>query len=226
MNPAYPVTIGEEATIDLLLQGRSIARYGDGEFRLMVGTDRAGQPHYPDLAKRLREILRDSGDCLVGIPNLRTKTPKAEFWRRFSGEWVTRHLTARPYCSSFITRPDSAPWINNPRYWAKCRQLWADKDVTVVRGGNKSLRAAIMPEARSVREIIGPRINAWASRDALMEAIGTPGHPVILCLGITATVMAADLCAKGVQAWDLGHMGMFLRRVGPDGIWHQKDAAP
>lgn len=221
-NPAYPAVTGEDQTIDLLLAGRSIARYGDGEFRLMTGTDRAGQPHYPVLAARLREILRDSGDCLVGIPNLRTRTPKADFWQRFSGTWVTKHFANRQYCSSFITRPDSAPWINNAAYWAKVRSLWAGRDVTVVRGGNKSLRAAIMPEARSVREVIGPRINGWSAYDQLMVEIGAPGHPVILCLGIAATVMAADLCAKGVHAMDLGHIGMFLKRVGPDGTWHPK----
>lgn len=222
----YPSVVSEDDTLDLLLAGRSIARYGDGEFRLMVGGERPGQPFDLSLARRLREVLKDSGKCLVGIPNLIGPTlppTKSDFWAKYREPWVTRHLAPRSYVSSFITRPDSAPWINRPDYWAKVRQLWADKDVTLVRGtGAKSLLADRMPEARSVREVIGPRIGAWAERQRLMDEIGTPDHPVILCLGIAATVMAADLCAKGVHAMDLGHMGLFLKGVRDDGKWYPK----
>ncbi len=224
---AYPQVMTEDSTLHLAATGFSLSRYGDGEFRLMTGTHRASQPHDPRLAGRLREILQDSGKCLVGIPNLHKRpqhplTPKIDFWRRYMGPWVTKHLADRQYCSSFITRPDSAPWINRVDYWDKVRSIWANKDVTLVRGGNKSLVPKLMPEAKSVREIIGPRINAWGRYRELMDEIGTPDGPVIMCLGITATVMAVDLCAKGVHALDLGHMGMFLKRVGPDGKWHPK----
>lgn len=219
----YPEVASEDETLDLLLAGRSIARYGDGEFRLMVGGDRRGQIYDATLARRLREILIESGECLVGIPNIHSDTPKQQFWQRFAGGWVTKHLAARSYVSSFISRPDSAPWINRPDYWAKVRSLWAGKDVTLVRGeGQKSLTAERMPEAKSVREVIGPSLGAFAEYDRLMSEIATPDHPVILCLGLTATVMASDLCAKGVHAMDLGHIGMFTKRIGADGRWHPK----
>src|SRR5262245_51769959 len=100
----------------------------------MVGGERPGQPYDATLARRLREVLKESGDCLVGIPNIHSDTPKAAFWQRYADQWVTKHLAAREYVSSFITRPDSAPWIDGPAYWAKVRRLWAGKDVTLVRG--------------------------------------------------------------------------------------------
>jgi hypothetical protein len=223
----YPKVLEEDGTLHLVCAGRSISRYGDGEFRLMIGTNRSAQPHCPKLAGRLKEILRDSGDCMVGIPNLvgsvqHKPTPKMDFWRRYMGPWVTEHLADRQYCSSFITRPDSAPWINQPDYWAKVRTIWAGRDVTLVRGGNKSLTAKLMREAKSVREVIGPRINAWGHYDELLDEIGTPDHPVLLCLGITATVMAVDLCAKGLHAIDAGHIGMFLKRTEETGTWQPK----
>lgn len=225
----YPAVLSEDATLDLLLAGRSIARYGDGEFRLMIGGERPGQPYDATLARRLREVLQDSGECLVGIPNLvgpKLPPTKADFWRKYTELWLTKHFAKRQYVSSFITRPDSAPWINRLDYWTKVRQLWAGMDVTLVRGtGAKSLLAERMPEARSVREVVGPRIGAWSERQRLMDQVGTPDHPVILCLGLSATVMAADLCAKGVQALDLGHIGMFLKAVREDGKWHPKGTA-
>lgn len=227
---SYPHVLEEDPTLHLVCAGRSLSRYGDGEFRLMVGNDRRGQTHCPRLAGRLKEILRDSGECLVGIPNImgsvqHKPTPKMDFWRRYTGRWITEHLVDRQYGSSFISRPDSAPWINRPDYWDKVRSIWAGKDVTLVRGGAKSLMPDLMPEAKSVREVVGPRLNAWGHYKELMDEIGTPDHPVLICLGITATVMAVDLCAKGVHAIDAGHIGMFLKRVDANGIWHPKESA-
>lgn len=211
----YPKVVNEDKTLDALLSGASISRYGDGELRLALRrAERPAQPYSPELALKLRTGLLNSGDCLVGIPNLVSQTPKIGFWRAYSSPWVTNALTDRVYHSSFITRPDSAPWIDRPDYWDKVKSLWQGKEVTLVRGGDKSLTLSRMSSAKRVREVVGPRIDAWSSYDKLMKAIGTPDHPVILCLGITATVLAIDLCALGVQALDLGHIGTFMHRRG------------
>jgi hypothetical protein len=44
-----------------------------------------------------------------------------------------------------------------------------------------------------------------------MREIGSPER-VLLCLGPTATVMAVDLCARGIHAVDLGHLGLFYKK--------------
>lgn len=205
----YPHVLSEHETLQQVINGRSLARYGDGEFKMACGNPIKSQEHHPKLQKRLREILIDSGECLVGIPNINSKTPKVDFWskqRRFAPL-----LVDRPYVSSFVTRPDSAPWINEPGYWAMLESLWLGQDVTVVRGSSKSLTADDLTGARTVTEILAPRQHAFAAYDELMERIGTPKR-ALLCLGPTATVMAVDLCKKGVHAIDLGHGGMFLRK--------------
>ncbi len=48
----------------------------------------------------------------------------------------------------------------------------------------------------------------------LMEAIGKPSGPVLMCLGPTATVMAARFAKIGIHATDLGHLGLFMRHAG------------
>lgn len=208
--PTYPHVLEERATLALVVAGRSIARYGDGEFKLCAdGSGIKSQIGHPALAGRLRAILRDSGDCLVGIPNIRSDTPKADFWGKHMMHG--RFLVERSYVSSFISRPDSAPWIDTPEYWQQLESLWVGQDVTLVRGSSKSLTAADLVGAGAVTEIIGPRQHAWTEYESLLERIGTPKR-VLICLGPTATVMAADLCARGVHAIDLGHIGMFLRK--------------
>lgn len=206
----YPAVLGESETLDRVLAGASLARYGDGELKMAEhGAGIKSQVADPHLSRRLREILIDSGTCLVGIPNIRSDTPKAEFWGKF-----TRYaslLADRSYVSSFITRPDSAPWINAEGYWRRLESLWVGQDVTLVRGSTKCLVADDLIGAGTVTEIIAPRQHAWAEYESILARVGRPSRALI-CLGPTATVMAADLCARGVHAIDLGHVAMFLRK--------------
>lgn len=219
----YPSVTSEFETLARVVAGESLSRYGDGELKM---ADRAAgiksQDHHPELQRRLAAILHDSGECMVGIPNIRSETPKAEHWGKYAA--YSHRLADRPYVSSFVTRPDSAPWIDTPVYWDLFASLWVGQDVTLVRGSNKSFTAERLMgnwkegepprvdlAAKSVTEILAPRQQAWADYDKLMEQIGTPKR-AILCLGPTATVMAVDLCAKGVHAIDLGHGGMMFKK--------------
>lgn len=207
---AYPLVLGEVETLHRVCEGRSIARYGDGELKMCGGSGIKSQMPNAQISKRLREILQHSGECLVGIPNIRSETPKNAFWGKYMAH--ADLLADRLYVSSFITRPDSAPWINTPEYWRQLESLWVGQDVTLVRGSTKSLIAEDLVGARRVTEVIAARQHAWVEYESLLERIGTPSRALI-CLGPTATVMAVDLCAKGVHAVDLGHIGMFLRKV-------------
>lgn len=206
----WPFVLGDWFTLGLVASGRSIARFGDGEFNLCLGRPCVTQRPLPELATALRRILRDPGDCLVGIPR-QGAGPKALFWSRYDRPEIRDMLSLDDYASACITRPDSAPWIDNPDYWDLVRKLWLGKDVTLVRGSEKSLTADMLNGAASVREIVAPARDAFAGYDALLERVGRPST-AILCLGPTATVMAHDLCRRGVHAIDLGHVGMFLRK--------------
>jgi hypothetical protein len=205
----YPIVLDEFDTLRAVCAGRSLARFGDGEFKLCGGRDIKSQRHDPELGRRLRGILRDSGDCLVGIPNLRANTPKMKFWTPYLA--VASLLADRPYASAFISRPDSAPWIDTPAYWDALASLWRGQDVTLVRGSEKSLMVGDMVGAGAVTEIVAPRQHAWANYAELLERIGRPQR-ALLCLGPTATVLAVDLCARGVHAIDLGHVALFWRK--------------
>lgn len=211
---AYPSVLSEDETLREVLAGRSLARYGDGEFKMCGGAGAKAQRADASLTKRLRAILQDSGSCLVGIPNARSETPKIELWTKQAVLGLRYLAPGRTYGSAFVTRPDSAPWIHRPDYWRAVESLWRGVDVTLVRGSGKSLTAEDLnvTGAGCVTEIVGPIQHAWAEREALLERIGTPAR-VLLCLGPSATALAVDLAAKGVHAIDLGHVGMFLRKV-------------
>lgn len=208
----YPMVLGELETLQAVVAGRSLARYGDGEFKMAShGVGIKSQRGDLVLSERLKQILESSGDCLVGIPNIHSATPKAVFWHKHLR--YSQLLVDRPYVSAFITRPDSAPWIDTLEYWALLEQLWRGQDVTLVRGSGKSFTGDLLlaAGARTVTEILAPRQHAWADYPSLLDRVGIPKR-ALLCLGPTATVMAVDLCAKGVHAIDLGHIGMFWKK--------------
>lgn len=212
---AYPIVASEEATIEMILEGRSIARYGDGELRVALGRKCVSQIADEKLAGELKAILRDEQNgLLVGIPNVESKTPKKESWSRFATPGYTTMYGQPSYVSSFITRPDSAPWIDTPAYWSRVNDIWRDKDVVLIAGDRKSIRIEDLANARSVREIQAPRQHAYSEIDRIEEEINGHNGPVLMCLGCTATVLAARLQRKGLWGIDLGHIGMFMRHAG------------
>lgn len=219
----YPHVLSEDGTVNLALAGRSIARFGDGELRIACGGSAPSQMHVSQLALELRTILATQTDALVCIPNNDPRSPRVENWKRYAEPKFRSLMQKDSYGSAFITRPDSAPWINRPDYWAKIKRLWEGQDVVLVtgepEGSNKMV--GVGAGAATLRRVDCMRQHAFAQVDEIEERIGRPTGTVILCLGATATVLAARLAAKDVHAIDLGHVGMFMRRAAitkPEGL--------
>ena len=222
MPHAYPAVLPEHQTLAEIERGASVARFGDGEFKIATGRSIKSQEFKPDLQAALRQVLQhQQGACVVGIPNIAgiydrrlPRTPKWRFWSQYLGPEYTRLLSADVrYGSSFITRPDSAPWIDGPGYWGRVRRLWVDREVWAVGGSGKGWREHELEGARRVRMITAPRQHAWAFNRDLFATLrlADPEVLILLSLGPTATVLAYRLAQEGRWALDLGHLPMFLR---------------
>lgn len=206
----------EAETIERAIAGDSLARFGDGELRLALGGEAKSQARDPALRTQLLQILGGvRGRCLVCLP--RHDGPKAGWWAEYNRPKFTALYTMPVYGSAFVTRPDSAPWIDSPAYWDRVAELWRSRDVVLVRGKANSLTADQLQGAATVTEIIGPERDAFADIHRLMtETVESlrPGGVVLLCLGATATVMAWRLAGIGIHAIDLGHIGLYMRHRG------------
>lgn len=210
---AYPAVMSEIATLGHAVQGRSLARYGDGELRLALGGQAISQVADEKLATELRQILAGPSAALACIPNVRSGTPKFDkTWYKYIAPKFLELYKQPIYGSSFITRPDSAPWIDCDEYWTLACSLWRDREVTfVVDEEQSSLGSPVFhARARNPRVIYGPRRDAYEHIERLEAEIGCPGHTVLICLGATATVLAERLARKGVHALDLGHIGKLM----------------
>lgn len=209
----YPAVKGEDETLDLVLQGRSIARYGDGEFKIAAGGGCVSQVPDRRLSEELREILHSTKDeCLVGVPTMDRRSPKYGNWEKYEKIYPRLMRPGKTYYSAFITRPDSAPWIDRPDFFDKVESLWAGKHVTMVYGSARSLTENLEPmRSANVTVIPCDRRDAYAQIDVLEKQILlSKPHVVLLMCGPTATCLAHRLAGKK-HAVDLGHIGMFWR---------------
>jgi len=221
----YPKVLSEDETLDLAISGRSIARLGDGELRIMCGGTSPSQAADKNLARELQSIVSLKREVLPCIPNLTKKSPKYQNWMKYTENKFMKFYIRPIYGSAFISRPDSAPWIDRTDYWEKMRSLWKDKDVVLVAGSDRSLTPEKMPEAKSIRVVKGTYRDSYAIIDRLMEEIGRPSDAVLICLGAAGTVLAARLADLGVHAIDLGHAGQMLKNA-CTGRWNKDASVP
>lgn len=211
----YPRVLSENATLDLVLKGKSIARFGDGEFKIAKGGSCVSQVADKKLADELSAILLSNDkQCLVGVPTMDPAGPKYAQWSRYKHIYPRQMSPKKEYASAFISRPDSAPWIDCKDYFDRIQQLWVGRDVALVGCGERSIKTDFLIEtgAAAVFFVQCPRRDAYAEIDEIEAAVLKAGFErVLLCAGPTATCLAMRLSRHNHHAIDLGHLGMFWR---------------
>jgi glycosyltransferase family protein len=109
-------------------------------------------------------------------------------------------------------------------YFKKLKDIWKNRDVIIFEGQEARLGVAndILDGAKSISRIIFcPVKNAFNKYDQILSAFDGINSDVLVlaALGPTATVLAYDLCKRGYQTIDIGHIGeeyeCFLRKETP-----------
>lgn len=217
-----------EKTIQYILKKRcSIARYGDGEFGLML--QRAGvgyQRISPELAESLKNVFENQQDnlliCLPApmISQKGMKKESARFWKVWAienNEIVMKEIRKRIsnkyiFGDSFISRPYSGYKTSRhaEKIFAMLKKIWEKRDILIVEGEQTRMGIGndLFDNASSVKRIIAPSENAFSSYKEIYNKIVSlwNGELVLMALGPTATVLASDLSKEGIQALDLGHL--------------------
>ena len=207
----------------------SIARYGDGEFDHILNLkDEGFQVRSPELTEALANVLKSKNKkLLLCIPRcFNTIKECNEHAGTFWIEWgrkdshhqqivnLIRGLSGKKYLfgDSQITRP-YIDWKTDKRakrLFPKLRSLWADKDVIIVEGEQTRLGIGndLFDNAKSIKRILAPAMGAFEARDAIKETVleNYNGELIIMALGPTATVLAANFADMNIQALDIGNI--------------------
>lgn len=215
---SWPIVHDEFATLAKLQQGYSIARWGDGEFKMMDGAGYVREPPNKKLATELRNWLRKPAPkCLRGIPTFDPKGPKYNTWRKHEARFTRLMRRAKgEFYSAFISRPDSAPWIRTKEFALEFQKLWTGKVVTVLCEKDSGMLRALSGVAAAVglHHVVCPSHEAYAMIDKFEDAIATwQPEVVFLNCGMTATCLANRLSARGIQAIDFGSGGSFIAKL-------------
>lgn len=214
MAAKYPFVHGERETVAALKQGASIARFGDGEFKLMSGKAQIREPENDVLARRLMQVLvNPPPSLLLGIPTMDKAGPKYESWRRHTVRYKQFLPETNEYYSAFITRPDSAPWIDTAESVAELVSLWRGLRVALVAEKDTAITRAVSITARYWELVECPHRETSQVMDRLVRQVQVYDPDIaLLSCGPAATVMAAELCQAGIQTIDIGSAGQMLLR--------------
>jgi hypothetical protein len=210
----YPRVVGEFETIKKVLKGYSIARFGDGEFKMAAGKGYRREEANPLIQAELQAILASpKPKCIVGIPSMDPAGAKYESWMRHHARFSGMVSPKVRYYSAFISRPDSAQWIFTREYAERFQRVWAGKRAVVVSEPDNSLLGVVGMAASEVVHIECPSKGAYLMIDELeRKVIEAKADVAILSVGPTATCLANRL-SDLVQTIDAGSCGGFLRKM-------------
>ncbi len=223
--------LNSEETIKKILDGGySIARFGEGEFELMLHSDMdlGFQKRNPQLAECLKSTMANkNSSLLLCIPYPlndifgRTKHSRSfwYYWGKNRDQHnrivdLIKELNGKDYIfgDTQITRPYIAYQTpdNAKKIFPMLKQLWDDRDILFVEGEKTRLGVGndLFDNARSIKRVLCPATNAFDKYSEILDSVCKVlrGELVLLALGPTATVLAADLSDRGIQALDLGHV--------------------
>lgn len=217
MLTTYPKVKDEFATVVKLREGYSIARFGDGELKIMDGAGYAREPANANLTQEVREVFMcPSGSLLLGVPTMNQDGPKGKNWLRHEERFKSYMKPGYQYYSAFISRPDSAPWIRNPAYALLLETIWLQHPVVaVVCEKDGSILPTVRMHHATVKHIECPLREAYKEIDNLQDAVVKSNAGLaIISAGPTATCLAARLCRQNnIMAIDMGSAGGFLGKL-------------
>ena len=228
--------ISNEKTLDeIIYNHKSLARFGDGEYRIIFGSNAFFQRYNKSLATKLYKVLNsDEKNLLIGI-NLpwrkkdleERSTVSQRMWENFFPKYkinISKIINKnKKYYSSTISRFYSSfkDRTNILKFIQKLKKIWDRRDILIIEGEKTRFGIGndLLNNSKSIKRILCPINNAFNKYDKILNsALKFDKNVLILiALGPTASVLAYDLYKFNYQVVDIGHVDIqyefYLRKV-------------
>lgn len=210
---------------NLIEKGKSLCRFGDGEFEMMSGNERPWfQKPDTSLKEKLIEVFNNNNtNVLIAVANnlgnLDCYTESAaDAIREYFSNGKRREImqivgTQRQYYDAYVSRPyiiyrDKGMAQQIFELW---KLLWKDRNLVIVEGAFSRMGIGndLFHGAHSIRRILCPIKNAFTRYDEIMhkvKEIAEKEDLILISLGPTATVLAYEAAICGYQAVDIGQL--------------------
>jgi glycosyltransferase family protein len=211
-------------TVERIVQGYSISRYGDGEFNIVFRKKSINFQEYDlELSNYLKEILNSSlPKHLVAIPRTlieikNLKDNEKYFWSRYylkQKKKLKENISNKKvYFDSMISR-FYMPYIKfeeNIKDIENLINYFSNKKILIIEGENTrfGLGNSLLKDALEIQRVILPDKNGFKKYKIILDFVlnnFTKDNIILIALGPTATVLAYEFCKNGYQALDIGHM--------------------
>ena len=210
---------------EIVTKKKSFCRFGDGEIRMMLDSGEIGfQKRNAELTAKLKEvILSDNPNLLLGLPNTFGSVSKQEidsqiFWLGFNTIYAKKFIfqldLSKVYGDATITRFYMA-YKNKDRLFVqrkidRLKSIWQDKDILIIEGSKTRLGVGndLFINTSSIKRIVCPPKDAFDHYEDIIQAAKKFGNNrlIMIALGPTASILAADLSKLNYWAIDIGHI--------------------
>lgn len=234
-NDIPKILSADEAIASIRERHRSLARFGDNEFELMLGRKRTDyQDTDARLRKRLTEVLHSETDnVLIAIADNYGSLEKytdeaADAIREYLGGGAREeHMRLldkdREYYDAYLSRPYMIfrDKENANKRFDALKAIWDGQDILMVEGEHTRFGVGndLLDNAKSVQRILTLDRSCFFLYDDLLGRVKQFGRDklVLIALGPAASVMAYDLAAENYWAVDIGQLDVeyewYLRKV-------------
>lgn len=226
-----PKIVSIDKTIDYILETNcSVSRYGDGELRWMIGesTGYKFQENNSNLACDLFDIVNSNiANHIVCIPNIFEENntfvdSNRVAWDvhliKYGKKWFHLLETEKVFYDANMTRfyIDYKDKKKSEMLFTKIKLIWESRNIIIVEGEYTRFGVGnnLLSNASKISRILCPSENAYASKEKILEITlkqvkeSHDDSLVLIALGPTATVLAAELALQNVQAIDIGHLDL------------------
>lgn len=207
----------------------SFARFGDGEFKLMLrpACNLKFQRYSPALARDLKTIFeqhqRSESNVLLGFPTLYRDLHWSRVWLDIWPEVRGLISADATFGNSHVSRPIFFQTLNQ-RGVDLWTSLWADREIVIVtgRGSRMTLIPELFSSSRNIWSVDSEPINAYDNLTQILldaESHFNKGRLFLVALGPAGTVLTHDLAERGEQALDVGHISDSYQNVFAGEAW-------
>lgn len=217
----------EDTLNDILEKKLSIARFGDGEFKWMMGIK---QQSFQEDNAQMQQLLNQTFSLrderlLICIPDIFGNLSK---YNTYATNYWSREMCARRQKIKELVVPNSYVFGNSniTRFYMDYihkdhvenviyfwRKIFLGRRIYIIEGEFSRLGVGndLFSTAQSVQRILAPAKNAFNSYQKILSFVKNhvplqEDSLILLALGPTATIMVPFLMEMGYQALDIGHI--------------------
>lgn len=226
VNLKYPKILNCVDSLNILKKSpKSLARFGDGEIKLILGNDQPFQRYDKRLAERMLSMIKNQNDDIYIAINSGYFTLRSSLSDEFSPYYLRNGfefrrflLSVMDYDNVYLTTQWTDLWRShtdeNDLFANEVCELFKDKSVFLVAGEGvtEKLQFNVFYMASSLTKFYGPSKNAFNCYDDLLSEIkrkASKEQLICIILGMTSKVLVEDLTEAGYLAFDVGHLAKY-----------------